>query len=70
MVHFIMDAVGTLDLSTARVNERGTGSAQNPCGAKKVSRTGLMVDFKGFTGIELGDGFKDSVLGLHARRLA
>jgi transposase len=30
MVHFIMDAVGTLDLSTARVNERGTGSAQYP----------------------------------------
>jgi transposase len=30
MVHFIMDAVGALDLSTARVNERGTGSAQYP----------------------------------------
>jgi hypothetical protein len=40
------------------------------CVAKKVSRTGLRVEFKGFTGIELGDGFKESVLGLHARRLA
>ena len=30
MVHFIMDAVGALDLSLARVNERGTGSAQYP----------------------------------------
>ena len=30
MVHFIMDAVDALDLSTARVNERGTGSAQYP----------------------------------------
>jgi hypothetical protein len=41
-----------------------------PCVGKKVSRTGLRVEFKGFTGIELGDGFKESVLGLHARRLA
>lgn len=30
MVHFIMDAVDALDLSAARVNERGTGSAQYP----------------------------------------
>ncbi|MGB5803181.1 transposase [Haloferula sp.] len=30
MVHFIMDAVDTLDLSAARVNDRGTGSAQYP----------------------------------------
>lgn len=30
MVHFIMDAVAALDLRTARVNERGTGSAQYP----------------------------------------
>lgn len=30
MVHFIMDAVKALDLSSARVNTRGTGSAQYP----------------------------------------
>ena len=30
MVRFIMDAVDELDLSRARVNERGTGSAQYP----------------------------------------
>ena len=30
MVHFIMDAVDALDLSEARVNGRGTGSAQYP----------------------------------------
>jgi transposase len=30
MVHFIMDAVVALDLSRARTNERGTGSAQYP----------------------------------------
>lgn len=30
MVHFIMDAVEALDLSAARVNDRGTGSAQYP----------------------------------------
>jgi len=30
MVHFIMDAVDALDLSSARVNERGTGSRQYP----------------------------------------
>jgi len=30
MVHFIMDAVDELDVSAARVNERGTGSAQYP----------------------------------------
>ena len=28
MVHFIMDAVVALDLRLARVNQRGTGSAQ------------------------------------------
>lgn len=30
MVHFVMDAVDALDLSRARVNERGTGDAQYP----------------------------------------
>ena len=30
MVHFIMDAVVALDLSRARTNQRGTGSAQYP----------------------------------------
>ena len=30
LVHFIMDAVGQLDLSKARVNERGTGDRQYP----------------------------------------
>lgn len=30
MVHFVMDAVVALDLSRARTNERGTGSAQYP----------------------------------------
>jgi transposase len=30
MVHFIMDAVAELDLSRARVNQRGTGDAQYP----------------------------------------
>lgn len=30
VVHFVMDAVGELDLSAARVNERGTGDAQYP----------------------------------------
>ena len=30
LVHFIMDAVGELDLASARVNERGTGSQQYP----------------------------------------
>jgi hypothetical protein len=30
LVHFIMDAVGELDLRGARVNERGTGDAQYP----------------------------------------
>lgn len=30
LVHFIMEAVGLLDLRAARVNERGTGSAQYP----------------------------------------
>jgi transposase len=30
MVHFMMDAVDELDVSAARVNERGTGSAQYP----------------------------------------
>ncbi len=32
LVHFIMDAVGELDLGSARVNERGTGSEQYPPG--------------------------------------
>lgn len=30
LVHFIMDAIGQVDLSSARVNHRGTGSAQYP----------------------------------------
>ncbi len=30
LVHFIMDAVGELNLSSAQVNERGTGSQQYP----------------------------------------
>jgi transposase len=30
MVHFVMDAVDALDLGAARVNDRGTGSAQYP----------------------------------------
>jgi hypothetical protein len=30
IVHFIMDAVGLLDLSAAWVNARGTGSAHYP----------------------------------------
>jgi len=30
MVHFIMDAVAALDLSLAKINERGTGKAQYP----------------------------------------
>lgn len=30
LVHFVMDAVGQLDVSQARVNERGTGDAQYP----------------------------------------
>jgi len=30
MVHFIMDAVGELDLGGARINERGSGSQQYP----------------------------------------
>jgi transposase len=30
MVHFIMDAVDALDLSSAKINTRGTGSAQYP----------------------------------------
>src|ERR1700744_2533899 len=30
LVHLLMDAVGELDLSAARVNERGTGNAQYP----------------------------------------
>ncbi len=32
LVHFVMDAIGELDLSSARVNERGTGSEQYPPG--------------------------------------
>lgn len=30
LVHFIMDAVGELDLASARVNQRGSGSEQYP----------------------------------------
>ena len=30
MVHFVRDAVDALDLSAAKINERGTGSAQYP----------------------------------------
>lgn len=30
MVHFIRDAVAALDLPAAKINERGTGSAQDP----------------------------------------
>ena len=30
LVHFVMDAIGLLDLQQARVNERGTGDAQYP----------------------------------------
>lgn len=30
LVHFVMDAVAALDLSAAKVNERGTGSARYP----------------------------------------
>lgn len=32
LVHFMMDAVGQLEVSAARVNERGTGDAQYPPG--------------------------------------
>lgn len=32
LVHFIMDAVGELDLSAAKVNQRGTGNEQYPPG--------------------------------------
>jgi hypothetical protein len=39
LVHFIMEAVGLLDLSTARVNERGTGSEQDPPGMMR----GLLI---------------------------
>lgn len=30
LVHFVMDAVGELDVRAAKVNERGTGNAQYP----------------------------------------
>lgn len=30
LVHFVMDAVGQLDLKAAKINERGTGDAQYP----------------------------------------
>jgi hypothetical protein len=30
LVHFVMDAVGQLDMRSARVNERGTGDEQYP----------------------------------------
>ena len=29
LVHFIMEAVGLLDVSAARINHRGTGSEQS-----------------------------------------
>ena len=32
LVHFIMEAVGMLDLSTARLNRTGSGSRQYPPG--------------------------------------
>lgn len=32
LVHFVMDAVGQLDVGSARVNERGTGDEQYPPG--------------------------------------
>jgi transposase len=32
LVHFIMDAVGELDLSAAKINQRGTGNEQYPPG--------------------------------------
>ena len=40
------------------------------CGAKKVVRTGMSVDFQGVTQIQSGDGFTVPVLGLHACGLA
>jgi transposase len=39
LVHFVMDAVGLLDLSTARVNHAGTGSEQYP----PSMRLGLLI---------------------------
>ena len=30
LVHFIMEAVGLIDLREAKINERGTGSRQYP----------------------------------------
>ena len=32
LAHFIVDALGVLDLSSARLNERGTGDRQYPPG--------------------------------------
>ena len=32
LVHFVVDALGLLDVSSARVNRRGTGSEQYPPG--------------------------------------
>jgi hypothetical protein len=40
------------------------------CGAKKVIRIEMSVDFQGFTQIQSGDGFTVPVLGLHACGLA
>ena len=40
------------------------------CGAKKVIRMGMSVDFQGFTKIQSVDGFTVPSLGLHARWLA
>ena len=40
------------------------------CGAKKVIRMGMSVDFQGFTQIQLVDGLTFPSLGLYARGLA
>ena len=40
------------------------------CRAKEVMRTGMSVDFQGFTQIQSVDGFTVPSLGLSARRLA
>ena len=36
LVHFIMEAVGLIDLREAKINERGTGSRQYPPALKTV----------------------------------
>jgi transposase len=40
LVHFIMDALGELDLQGARINERGTGDAHYP----PRMMLGLLID--------------------------